>query len=191
LTVLDDLRTAPRCRQFSQVLKNARILEFTARTFTRDLFPRSFVGYAGSGEWLIRRTAGWAEALRHLQRQIVAPVPGSRAKVEALLLNEIRCLATGDLGALAWRQPPPLPPRRTVLRRHATTVGRTILVAALPLATILAVQPILHESPGVFAWARIATATWALLYVVLSLDPAIRDKLDTASQVAGLLRIPR
>jgi hypothetical protein len=39
----------------------------------------------------------------------------------------------------------------------------------------------------VFGRAHIATATWALLYVVLSLDPAIRDEIHTASQVAGNL----
>jgi hypothetical protein len=63
--------------------------------------------------------------------------------------------------------------------------------AALPLAAVLAAQPFLHTSTGLFGWARIATAAWALLYVVLSLDPAIRDKIDTANQVAGILHNTR
>jgi hypothetical protein len=191
LELLDDLRAFPARYQLGPAIDHARYLEFAARRFDRDLLPASSVDGLGSGDWLTRRAAGWAEALRHVERQIVAPVPGSRAKVEAALVHEIRCLATGDLGALAWRQPPPRPSRRTVLRQHAVTAARTILVAALPLAAVLAAQPILHEAPGVFGWARIATATWALLYIVLSLDPAIRDKIDTASQVVGVLRNPR
>ena len=191
LTVLDDLRAPPRSRQLAQRLKCAWTLEFAARRLTRDLLPAYYVDYVGSGDWLTRRAAGWSEALRHIQRQVVAPVPENQAKAEAALMHEIRCLATGDLGALAWRRPPPRPPRRTVLRQHAITAIRTILVAALPLAAVLAAQPFLHTSTGLFGWARIATAAWALLYVVLSLDPAIRDKIDTANQVAGILHNTR
>jgi hypothetical protein len=172
-------------------LSCAWTLEFAARRITRDLLPAYYVDYVGSGDWLTRRAAGWAEALRHMQRQVVAPVPESQAKAEAALVREIRCLATCDLGALAWRKPPPRPPRRTVLRQHAITAIRTILVAALPLAAVLAAQPFLHTSPGLFGWARIATAAWALLYLVLSLDPAIRDKIDTANQVVGILHNAR
>ena len=191
LRVLDDLRATPRSRQLAQRLSCARTLEFAARRITRDLLPAYYVDYVGSGGWLTRRAAGWAEALRHMQRQVVAPVPESQAKAEAALMHEIRCLSTGDLGVLAWRKPPPRPPRRTVLRRNAITAIRTILVAALPLAAVLAAQPFLHTSPGLFGWARIATAAWALLYLVLSLDPAIRDKIDTASQVVGILHNAR
>jgi hypothetical protein len=191
LPILDDLRGPPRCRRLAQRIRDARILEFAARRLTQDLLPARFVSYARSGGWLTRRAAGWAEALRHLQRHVVAPVPGSHEKLRKTLEHEILCLANGDLGALAWRQPPPGPSRRIMLRRHAITIIRTILVAALPLAAVLAAQPFVHTSQGTFGWARIATGTWALLYVVLSLDPAIRDKIDTASELVGLLHNAR
>jgi|SRR5215475_3095158 len=191
LEILNNMRTAPGYHQLHRSLYQAQYLETAARWLTRHLLPPPFVGYVGSGDWLTGRVAGWAEALRYMQRQMVAPVPGGWAKLEATLVNEIRCLATGDLGALAWRQPPPRPSRRTILRQRTITVARTILVAALPLAAVLATQPLLHESPGAFGWARAAAAAWALLYVVLSLDPAIRDKIDTTSQIVGLLRNPR
>ena len=188
LYVRDDLRVSPTGRPIAQPLARARSVEVAARLLEKHLLPGYLTSYLGSGDWLARRAAGWAEALRDLQRQIIAPVPGRRDKAVATLAHEIRCLATGDLGALTWREPPPNPPRRVVLRRKALTALRTVLVAALPLAAILAAQPLIHASPGVFGWARIATTTWALLYLVLSLDPAIHDKIDTASQVIGLLR---
>jgi hypothetical protein len=123
-----------------------------------------------------------------MQRQVIAPVPGGQGKVEALLAHEIRCLVTGDLGALAWREPPPPPSRRATLRRQAISGARAIVVAALPLAVVLAAQPFVHASSALFGWARIATAVWALLYVLLSIDPAMRDKISTARDLAGLMQ---
>jgi hypothetical protein len=187
LDVMDDLETVPPNRPLAQCVANARNLEHAARALQQDLLQPYRVSYLGSGGWLTQRTTGWAEALRHLQRQMIAPVPVTREKAVATIAHEIRCLAVGDLGALAWREPPAREPRKVVLRRNALTALRTVLVGVLPLAAVLAAQPIIHANAGVFGWARIATATWALLYLVLSLDPAIRDKIDTASQVVGLL----
>jgi hypothetical protein len=60
------------------------------------------------------------------------------------------------------------------------------LVAALPLAAVLAGQPLVHASAPVFGWARIATAVWALLYVLLNIDPSMRDKIGAARDLASL-----
>jgi hypothetical protein len=155
---------------------------------TRDLLPQSRVSYLGSGDWLARRAAGRAEAIRHMQRQVIAPIPGRQGKAEALLAHEIRCLITGDLGAMAWREPPPPLPRRATLRRQAISAARAIVVAVLPLAVILAAQPFVHVSSALFGWARIAAAVWALLYVLLSIDPAMRDKISTARDLASLMQ---
>ena len=88
---------------FFQALRAAGVdvgpLEVAARRLTRDVFPEPEVRFLGSSEWLARRAAGWAEAIRHIQRQVAAPVPDRQNKVEALLAHEIRCLVTGDLGA--------------------------------------------------------------------------------------------
>ncbi len=56
----------------------------------------------------------------------------------------------------------------------------------LPLAAVLAAQLVVHANASIFGWARIVTAGWALLYVVLGLDPNIRDKIDTASQLVDV-----
>ena len=114
-------------------------------------------------------------------------MPDGKGKLEALLAHEIRCLATGDLGALAWREPPPPPPRGATLRRQAISTVRAVVVAILPLAAVLATQPFLHASPGLFGWARITTGIWALLYVLISIDPAIRDKIGAARDLADLI----
>jgi hypothetical protein len=188
LTVLYELKSPRIYRGLDERLYHCSILEYTARCVTRYLLPQSEIRHLGSSDWLGRRAAGWAEAIRHMERQVIASVPEGRGKVEALLVHEIRCLVTGDLGALAWRQPPPLPPRLTTLRRQAISTARAVVVAALPLAVVLAAQPFLHASPRLFDWARIATAVWALLYVLLSIDPAMRDKIGAARDLADLIQ---
>jgi hypothetical protein len=188
LEVLYDLRSAGACRPVAQRLRQCRILESAANRLSRDLLPEPVVSPLGSGDWLARRAAGWAEAIRHIQRQVIAPIPGGQGKVEALLAHEIRCLVTGDLGALTWREPPPPPSPRATIRRRAVSAVRATVVAALPLAAVLAAQPLVHSSPAVFGWARIATAVWALLYVLLSIDPAMRDKIGAARDLASLIQ---
>jgi hypothetical protein len=184
LLVLHDLRSARIYHGMDKRLQQCRYLEFAARYLTRDLLPHAEVSQLGSSDWLARRAAGWAEAIRHMQRQVVAPIPGGQGKVEALLIHEIRCLVTGDLGALAWREPPSPPSRRATLRRQVISATRAIVVAALPLAVVLLAQPFLHASPGLFSWARIATAIWALLYVLLSIDPSMSEKIGAARDLS-------
>jgi hypothetical protein len=188
LIILYELRSPRVYREMGERIYHCKYLEYTAHLLTRDLLPHSKVSRLGASDWLERRAAGWAEAIRHMQRQIIAPVPGGHGKIEALLVHEIRCLVTGDLGALAWREPPPPPSRRTTLRKQAISAARAMVVAALPLAVVLAAQPFLHPSSSLFDWARIVTAIWALLYVLLSIDPALRDKLGAARDLADLIQ---
>jgi hypothetical protein len=60
--------------------------------------------------------------------------------------------------------------------------------AAAVLAAVLIAQPFLHAGPSLFDWARITTAIWALLYVLLSVDPTIRDKIAAARDLADLIQ---
>jgi hypothetical protein len=188
LRVLDGLDTPARQRDPSLRLRWAVELEDAASLLTKSLVPPAYLSYLSSRDWLTQRLAGWAEALYQVQREILAPNSGARHNVQRILRHEIRCLAAGDLGSLAWRRPPARPPRRVTLRRQAIASVRTFIVAALPLATVLAAQPVLHISSPVFSWARIAAGIWALFYVVIALDPAIGDKVDTARTLIGTLR---
>jgi len=186
LFIIDGLRDPLECRHLGQRLNLAAALEFAARRIARDLVPKFYRRYLASGEQLTEQAAQWAEALRQMQRQMVASVPGIPAQTEAALANEIRCLATGDLGALAARALPPRPSRRD----RAVSAFRTVLEALLPLVLVLAAQPIvhgiLHHTPGPWYWFLIATIIWALLIVLLWLDPGLRDKIETISQMTGL-----
>ena len=191
LWILKEIQSRSHQLDLERRVALSQSLEWGARRFSRDFLPSVALKDIASGDWLRRRSEGWAEALRHMQREVIAPVPGGQPRLEAKLRHEIQCLATGNLGALPWRQPPPLPSRRTALARNLIEILRTVLVAALPIGAVLAGQAILHFSSAAFRWASIATGVWALLYVVISLDPAIRDKIDTARSLVDTLHEAR
>src|SRR5258708_13692422 len=124
----------------------------------RYLLPASRIKDLKAGAWLRRREAGWAEALRHLEREVAAPVPGGWQRVQTALRHDVRCLATGELGALRWRQPPVPQSRRKVLWRRTIAVLRTALAAAPPLAAVLAPPPARPPGPDRARGTRTATA---------------------------------
>ena len=191
LYMLLDMQSPSREPDLSRRLERSRQLEWAARRISRDLLPSDFLGNLGSGDWLRQRAAGWAEALRHMQREMISPVPGGQPKLEARLRHEVQCLATGDLGALAWRQPPPSPSQRTTLARKTIEILRTLLVGALPLGLVLTAHAVLHFNSGVFQWLSILTGAWALLCLVTIIDPAIRDKIDTARSLVATIHEAR
>ena len=191
LRVIDGLDNPARQRDYAMRLSWAVELEDAATLLTKNLVPSSYLRYLSSREWLAKRMAGWAEALYDVQRKVLAPNSGSHREAQKVLRHEIKCLATGDLGSLLWRRPPQRPPRRVTLQRQALAAVRAFVVAALPLAVVLTAQPLVNLSSPVFNWARIAAGIWALLYVVITLDPAIGDKIDTARILAGTLRDSR
>jgi hypothetical protein len=191
LDILLDMQSPSREPDLSRRLLRSRQLERAANRISRDLLPSSFLDYLGSGDWLRQRAAGWAEALRHMQREMISPVPGGRPKLEARLRHEVQCLAVGDFGALAWRQPPPSPSQRTTLARKTIEILRTLLVGVLPLGLVLTAHAVLHFNSGVFQWLSILTGAWALLCLVTIIDPAIRDKIDTARSLVATIHEAR
>ena len=169
----------------------SRNLEWAARWISSDLLPSAFLNFLGSGDWLRRRSAGWAEALRYMQREVIASVPGGQPKLEARVRHEIQCLAVGDLGALAWRRPPLPLSRRTSRARKMSEILRTLLAGGIPVGAVLAAHAVLHFNTGVFQWLIIVTGVWALLCIVTIIDPAIREKIDTAQSLTSAIREAR
>jgi hypothetical protein len=166
-------------------------LEWAARRISSDLLPSGLLDYLGSGDWLRQRAAGWAEALRYMQREVIASVPGGQARLAARVRHGIQCLAVGDLGALAWRQPPPSPSRKVIRTRKTIEILRTFLAGGIPLGAVLATHAVWHFNSGAFQWLTIVFGIWALLCIVTIIDPAIRDKIDTAQSLASAIREAR
>jgi hypothetical protein len=59
---------------------------------------------------------------------------------------------------------------------------------ALPLVAILALQPYLRLTGNTLAWAKVIALGWAALYLLITLDPTVNDKIATARNLIGLVR---
>jgi hypothetical protein len=55
------------------------------------------------------------------------------------------------------------------------------------LTAVLAGQSLLHLGTGVLRWSAILTGFWAVLYVIICIDPGVRDKIETAQSLARTL----
>ena len=165
-------------------------LNVAARWLQDDLLPvKSLRGVDPSSfTWLRKRSAGWAYAVRYEQRRYVAALPGSEKDIERFLEHEVRSLATGELGTLAWRRPPAVPKRERSWRKNASRALQIAFVALLPLAAVLAAQPLLHTSNEIFRSTGVASGAWALLYLLLTVDPQLSVKLETFRTTAAAAR---
>ncbi len=161
-----------------------RAATLTARRLPAVLYPFDNLTKA----WAAERAGRAAAALRRLKRQVIAPDEGSWDRVTEALRDDAVALATGELARMRTA-PPPSPAAVRRSRWHAVLgTLRTLLFMALPLAGVLAVQPLLHLDAPALRWAKVVGLAWAALYLLLTLDPTLREKLETARVLVGTAR---
>ena len=160
-------------------------LESAASTMEKRL-PASF-GQTDQTtvSWLTERARGAARALRQMKRQLLAPVDGTWDRLAATLRKEVVALASGDLGDLRWAAPPSNTAVRKPRWRIALGMLRAIASAVVPLVVLLAVQPLLHLDAGVLQWAKLIGLAWALLYLLVTADPTLREKVELAQSISS------
>ncbi|MFF5231699.1 hypothetical protein [Dactylosporangium sp. NPDC000521] len=129
-----------------------------------------------------------ARAVRQLKFLVAAPASAdSWRRVEDALRHNAGALATGELGRLrrvaAVAAPAPV---RRGRRAVAAEIARTAVFAGLPLAAVYLAQPWLDFSETFHDWAKVVGLGWALLYVLLTLDPTLHAKLSTALSMVTL-----
>lgn len=156
------------------------LLELAARRMETDL-PAAFdVSDAETYVWVTARADGAAAALRRMKRHIAAPRADSWDRLVSALRGEVSALATGDLAALRWAPPVAPEARRKRTWQMVFLVVRTVVLMAVPILAILALQPILKLDSQIFAWAKAVTLGWAVLYLLITIDPTLNDKIETA-----------
>ncbi|GIF56454.1 hypothetical protein [Asanoa iriomotensis] len=164
-----------------------RTLEQVASRLETDL-PAVFAADPASAEVLRHRGRRAAAALRELKYLMVAAPPGAWRKIEETLRKDIAALATGALGRLQAADPPERQVRHRSRRQIVADGVRMLFFAGLPLAVVLVAQPWLRFNETILNWARLLTIGWAVLYVLLTVDPTFRDKLRTGFALINLGR---
>jgi Tfp pilus assembly protein PilF len=159
------------------------LLEDAATRLERDL-PKTFPGRdPQTTEWVRERAAGAAAALRSMKRHIAVPAPGSWDRLAAGLRQDAAALVSGNLRLMRWTQPPSAQAKRRSLLLRVLAVTQRVLVAAIPVVVVFALQPVLKLSGSNLALARGVAIFWAVFYVIISIDPALVSKIQQARDV--------
>ncbi|MEV4141550.1 hypothetical protein AB0J72_56510 [Dactylosporangium sp. NPDC049742] len=187
LAMLDELRRVGRRNDLRWRRFWVERLERIAYAVEHDL-PASFgLVDPDTHRQLTDGGRGAARAVRQLKFLVAAPASADAwRRVEEVLRHNAGALATGELGRLrrAAAVAVPAPVRRS-RRTVATEALRVAVFAGLPLAAVYLAQPWLSFSETVHDWAKVIGLAWALLYLLLHLDPTLREKLGTVLAVLG------
>jgi len=188
LTVLCEIRDPAARSRMPDRDRWAHAIEQAAALIEREL-ATALGGYdPQTRQVTAAHCRGAARALRDLKRDVAMPSAGSWERVEAELVHAFTALADGDLGELRTAEEPPreqLP--RSRWSRTAAAL-RAVLVAAVPVATVVALQPVLDLAKEHYHWAKVGAAGWALVYLLISVDPTMREKFEVVSDLVSLAR---
>ena len=164
------------------------LLEAAAKRVERDL-PRIVpCRDPWSTEWARERAAGAATALRMMKRHIAAPTPDGWERLAAGLRQDASALASGNLGLMRWSQPPSAADKRRRILRATLIATQRILVAAVPVVVVFALQSVLKLSGSDLVLARAGTIFWAVFYLIVTIDPSLVTKVQQAHDVFTEIR---
>lgn len=165
--VLDDAR--PR--------KAGWLIEQVAQRMERDL-PRWYkrAGVAPDAQ-LNQTLRGAARAVRELRQQMLG---SSMDQVNEELRRVARAVMADDLAALRQLPEPPAPADERGWKGRALLISRTVAVMGLPILAVTALKPVIGLEGDAYRSALLVSIGWALFYLLLALDPTLRDKIETA-----------
>jgi hypothetical protein len=167
------------------------LINSAAQTLQSDMVEALHSGEPQTDTWISERAAGAAYALRALNRQISAPNAATWSVLMKILRREVAALIEGNLADLRWKHPPPPEPSSKRILRLALLSSRTIVVAATPLAALFLLEPLVSFPVSDYTWARVVAIGWAILYLLLTIDPTLNDKINTARNLINLARDDR
>jgi tetratricopeptide (TPR) repeat protein len=189
LSVLEDLLNPRLHRDAAKRRGWMTELERLAVGVERDL-PHSLASGDPSSQRTIQAHArGAAAALRRMKETIALPNETSWRELTDQLTGLARALAVHDFSS--WPAPlpevivkrPPRPPWR-----RAMDTARTVLVIFAPALGAFLLPLVLPLSgPGV-PWLRFATTVWALLGIIIALDPDWSNRIAKMRQWIDLVR---
>ncbi|MEU8246140.1 hypothetical protein [Nonomuraea sp. NPDC048916] len=163
-------------------------LERAASSLGEDLPRKLRAEDPDMQRWVARNAKAAACAVRRLKRQALSPAPGSID----ILLTELRraasAVATGQFARLRLVSEPEQPRRGWL--SYVQGVARSIAVMGLPVLAVVALGPVLGLEGDAYRTALLVSAGWAAFYLLLSLDPGLREKVDTARSLLSASSAP-
>jgi hypothetical protein len=164
-----------------------RILAVRMLERAADDFEKGFVKAVGrtddiTNAWLLEEINHRAAGIREIKRDVCLPKRDTHIQIKNKLGSLISTIADGAWAELPTFDPPPIRPGR---RRLLMGLVRQALVAFLPLG-ILAFTKVadisLDSTISAYLWT--GAIGWAILGILVILDPGLRDRVaafrDTA-----------
>jgi hypothetical protein len=136
--------------------------------------------------WIRERAFGAAIALRRLARDVIVARAGDDDRIVGHLKQEIVAIATSRFGELRWSPPPGI--LRKSRRKQVLDTVRSLALMALPAVFFFGFSPFLGLPEDVLTWGKIVSSVWFILLAAIALDPALKEKLDLAKDLASTVR---
>ena len=173
-----DLRMAARC--------NVQ-LERAARALAKDV-PRCLnASDPVTSQWLSGRALGMAASIRQLKMALLTPREGSRAYVEDEIWRRLDAILTGRFDELAWTDVSHTGDPGDLRTRVGSWV-RTFVIVLGPLIALSIVQLTAFAIERPYAdWLRFGAVIWALVSLMIRLDPLFTATLDAAGKLRSAL----
>jgi tetratricopeptide (TPR) repeat protein len=185
--LLSDMRNVSVRNDLSARSRWIRTLEQVSQRLERDL-PRYYgTMNPQTADWMNQRAAGAGRWVRRLQRYVMLPAEGSWDRLSSSLQQMAATVAIGDFANLRWAEPPRVATKRKRIWMLQKIV-QTLTVMFLPLLALAVIGLITPLTGGLYRSGTLLCIGWAILYLLLSIDPTLREKIGTARDLIGAVR---
>jgi len=163
-------------------------LEYTAGLI-QNFLPRTLRTQDPAGDYGVAdQCHGMAAAFRELKLEVALNQSMSRGEIASRVVPAIGPIFHGD-----WEKIPCVSQERPASSKvkHTAHGLSQIVIAVIPLATVLALQHWGFVSSTVFAQALPIVVTWLIVSILTWLDPRAESSISSLGSLLGTLRTPR
>jgi hypothetical protein len=185
LTSLEESQTSDRVPNLK---REVELIEQAASACRFYLRHAADTGDRRNDAWMTERADGAAAAMRELKKRLLSP---SGKGLEPLCLRvrrDIVAVAHEHWRDLPWLDPAPIATDRR--RLLGLTILRNVVIGLTPLATLVALESTgtISLTGGVSGQVNLGVIAWALVTLLLTLDPELPQKLRIMKDALGTFR---
>ena len=177
LRLLHRSRSAPGWQRSAMRAAMLADLERLARAVDGGFAGLMRSGDRSTDAWVRDRAAGAGAAVRRLKRWVITPLADTRERLRERLAADLVALAQGRWDDLERATGEPDPLARTPWRTTVRSLVRVTVVALGPGLALWACRRLDPSAAAALpAWAPAACLLWAVVTVLLAVDPSLPDR---------------
>jgi tetratricopeptide (TPR) repeat protein len=181
------LATPRKANQYPESTRDVRADIFAieraseaARWFLRSLEQ---TGDRRTNAWLARQGDGVASAMRELKMWLLTPGEETRQALRERVSRDLVAITEGRWRDLPWTDPTPINVRTR--RVAALALLRNAVVGFLPVVVLTALEATntIRLSGSASNQATFAVVVWAVITILIAVDPGVQEKLAAVRSV--------